>query len=107
MMCRPPLLLFQYHFLWIHLCSVRHWSLCSTDCFQGEVVRMLVGVPGKKMCLVNARLNNVRFSFVTDALLSAGPPGDCPHPGLSPSRRNVSTALAGLLVPDSLWQRTC
>lgn len=33
--------------------------------------------------LVNATLNNVRFSFVTDALLRAGPPQDSPPPGMN------------------------
>lgn len=33
--------------------------------------------------LVNASLNNVRFSFVTDALLRAGRPQDSPPPGIN------------------------
>lgn len=64
---------------------------------------MLVGVPGTKTCLVNVRLNNVRFSFVTDALVRAGPPG------LSPPGGNVSTAAGhrpALAAHLLTWQRS-
>lgn len=62
---------------------------------------MLIGVP-EQIRLVNARLNNVRFSFVTDVLLRAGPPLGCPPPA-----RSVSTALEALLVAGPRWQCTC
>lgn len=52
---------------------------------------MLIGVLGKKkrmlfhghIGLVNASWNNVRFSYVTDALLRAGPPQDSLPPGMN------------------------
>lgn len=65
---------------------------------------MLIGVLIKKkmlsICLVNASLNTVRFSFATDAHLGAGCPQDSPLPGGS-----VSTPL-DVLITDLLWQRT-
>lgn len=66
---------------------------------------MLIGVLIKKkkmlsICLVNASLNTVRFSFATDAHLGAGCPQDSPLPGGS-----VSTTL-DVLITDLLWQRT-
>lgn len=67
---------------------------------------MLIGVLVKNnafhshICLVNARLNNVRFSFATDTHLGAGCPQDSP-----PLGGNVSTTL-DVLLTDLLWQRT-